>query len=700
MLIAANSQKLEQITHPQERTVTAYINDLPVVATDKVSVKVKLAKTNETFLLSYYQPYQADLGIQRPSFKPGDYYRFELSLKPPHSNANGVGFDRERWLFRHGIDAIGSIRSWQKLEPGHINLTQRIKVSINQWRYRVSELLDLDIQDERTNALLHALSIGDKSRFEPIDYHLFQTTGTAHLIAISGLHIGMVAAIGAALGWLMFWLLPQQRLPRPLLQVIVGLCLATGYAALAGFSVSTQRALIMLAVYGWFKWRRRTAYAWDVWSLSLLLVLLLDPLNVLDSGFWLSFWAVAVLILAFQGVPASARKVTGFIKIQWLLLIGMMPLTLLQFGSLKIWAPMVNLLVIPLMTFLYVPVMLMTLLIASITGHIPHLLATYLTYVSSKFWQLLQHFSQLDFAFMSWPINNAWSFLLLTLAAIILLLPKAVPQRYWAVLLIPMALWPPLNSLNMGQFKAEFLDIGQGTSVLISTQNHHLLYDVGARFPSGFNMADAVILPMLKQLRINQLDRVILSHDDNDHSGSYPNLAEGMTILETLSTDGFHIDCIVGQKWQWDGVNFEVLSPYNLIPNFKNNSSCVLKVSTATTSLLLTGDIEQAVEYRLRKHHPEAIVSDILLIPHHGSNTSSSPEFVAAVKPQLAINSSGAYNQFKHPTEQIKAVYNNLNIPMVDTQNSGRITVTTPLNSDDELKIEQFRQLHPRFWRR
>lgn len=700
VLVAANSQLQQQINAVEQRTVDAVIIDLPVVDTHKTSFKIQ-TREQQTFLVSHYSGYQNTLTAQQlPDYQPGQYYRFELLIKPPHSTANGVGFDRERWLFRHGIDGIATIRQAQQLDTIRLPLIQAIKVYINQWRQQISNQLDNHFVDERSNALIHALSIGDKSRFEPQDYRLFQASGTAHLIAISGLHIGMVAAIGAGLGWLLFTLFPQQRLPRPLLQVITGLSFALIYAGLAGFSVSTQRALIMLAVYGFFKWRRRSAYAWDVWSISLLSVLIIDPLNVLDAGFWLSFWAVAVLILAFQGRSSQHSKLIDFIKIQWLLLIGMMPLSLLQFGSLKVWAPLVNLMVIPIMTILMIPLLLLVLLLAGLSGHIPDFLIRYLNMICDLFWALLDQFAAFGGSAWSWPINSSLSFVVLTLAAIILLLPRALPHRYWAVLLIAIALWPSQTSLAPGQFKAEFLDIGQGTSVLISTQKHHLLYDVGARFPSGFNMADAVVLPLLNQQQIKHLDSVILSHKDNDHAGAYEPLSQAMSIGQTLSTDGRFIDCVVGQQWQWDGVDFMVLSPYNIQPYLKNNSSCVLKISTPQTSLLLTGDIEQAVEYRLTQQHPTELSADILLIPHHGSNTSSSAEFVATVNPKIAINSSGAYNQFQHPTAQVKRVYENLSIPIYDTQHSGRISLITPLNSQTEPTIEQFRQQHPKIWRR
>ncbi len=699
VLVVANSQQQQQLTIKEHRTVNAVITNLPVASSHKISFIIETTD-RQTLLVSHYRGYQnQSVPSNPPDYRPGDQYRFDLLLKPPHGTANGVGFDRERWLFRHGIDALATIQNAVKVEHTRPGWRLSLKIKMNQWRHHVSAQLDRYFSEPRSNALLHALSIGDKSRFEPQDHKLFQATGTAHLIAISGLHIGMVGAIGAGLGWLLFTLFPQQHLPRPLLQVTIGFMLAAAYAALAGFAVSTQRALIMLAVYAGFKWLRRSAYAWDVWSISLLLVLVLDPLNVLDNGFWLSFWAVAVLIFAFQGRSSQHPKWLDFIKIQWLLLIGMMPLSLLQFGSLKLLAPLVNVIVIPLMTVLFIPFLLLTLLWLQISGSIPIVLVDYMNFISALFWRFLDQFKSIDVTALAWPVQGVWSLGLLTLAAIILLLPKAIPQRLWGLVLIAIALWPQTNRPQPGHFQADILDVGQGTSVLIQTQNHQLLYDVGARFPSGFNFADAVIVPLLRQNRIDVVDTVILSHKDNDHAGAYPNLAQAISIGQTLSTDGRFKACIKGQQWQWDGVQFEVLSPYNLKPYLKNNSSCVLKISTAETTLLLTGDIEQAVEYRLTLHHPLAIQSDILLIPHHGSNTSSTPEFVAAVNPTIALNSSGAFNQFNHPTEKIKAVYKNQNIPILDTQTSGRITLTSPVNKQEPFKIIQFRQHNPRFWR-
>lgn len=700
VLVSANSQQKQQITRMEHRSIQAVITDLPVVSPHKTSFILETAD-HQKILVSHYRGFQTRSATTPiPDYKPGEQYHFEVLLKPPHGTANGVGFDRERWLFRHGIDAVGSIQQVRQSENLRPAFRTSLSIKINQWRHHVSGQLNRLFPDSRSNALLHALSIGDKSRFEPQDHRLFQTTGTAHIIAISGLHIGMVAAIGAGLGLLLFAVFPQQRLPRPLIQVMIGLSLAVAYAALAGFAVSTQRALIMLSVYACFKWIRRSAYAWDVWSVSLLLVLISDPLSVLDNGFWLSFWAVAVLIFAFQGRPTSSPNWLNFIKVQWLLLIGMMPLSFLQFGNLKLFTPLVNLIAIPLMTVLLIPFLLVMLFWLHLSPDVPMILVNHLDSVSRLFWRLLDWFDTMAVTPISWSVYGIWSLVLLTLAAIILLMPKAIPQRFWALLLIPIALWPQTDRPAVGHFRADILDVGQGTSVLIRTRNHHILYDVGARFPSGYNFADATIVPLLKHHRIHYLDRVILSHKDNDHAGAYPALNKAIKIGQTLSTDGRHMPCVAGQTWTWDQVRFEIISPYNLQPYLNNNSSCVLKVNGSGFSFLLTGDIEQAVEYRLSHHHRQQIQSDVLLIPHHGSNTSSTSEFVSAVNPQLAINSSGAYNQFKHPTSQVSAVYASLNIPIIDTQNSGRITLTTSHDSMDEFQIEQFRQQNPRFWRR
>ncbi|TDR19307.1 competence protein ComEC [Marinicella litoralis] len=688
-MLACQIQLQSEIETPQKRSFQGRIESLPKHTAQKVSFISSHSESKQSFLLNWYSKGQS----KQVDFEPGNLYQFEVSLKPPHGMANGIGFDREKWLFRNRIDGIGTIKSMDLIAEKTRPLSSNI---LNQWRATTGKSIDQHFKEQRINGLIHALSIGDKSHFEHQDFQLFQNTGTAHLIAISGLHIGMVALLGWLLGGLVFQLLPQQIIPKSLIQIYLGLLFAVLYAALAGFAVSTQRALIMLLVYALFKIFRRASYAWDVWSTSLLAVLLLDPLNVLDAGFWLSFTAVAVLILSFNGISNTHSRTSNFIVMQWRLLLGMLPLSLLVFSRVNLLAPLINLLMIPLMTFLLVPMIMLLLIIGTLFNFMPETLIDLLSWSSQLFLDLLTWFAH----HASWPIhvavNSWWQLALLGMGTTLFILPKAIPQRFWGLPLILMAIIPIEDRIKLGQFNAYFLDVGQGLSVVIKTQSHQLIYDVGSAYESGFNMADAITLPWLQQQNITDLDALVLSHQDNDHSGAEDSLLDNTSVETIWGTEKHHLPCIAGTQWQWDNVTFSFLSPYNLTPYLKNNSSCVLKISGTDFSLLLTGDIETPVEYRLSQAAPELIQADVLLVPHHGSKTSSSAEFIQAVNPQLAINSSGKYNPFNHPAKQVVDQYTQLGIPLIDTQDSGMIT----LNTYPTLQYKRFRNESVRIWRK
>lgn len=687
-LLCCQLQLDEQIKHVTNLEIEARVDSLPKYSSTKVSFISNNTQNHQTYLLSKYINDSADL----PEIHVGALYRFSVNLKPPNGTANGVGFDRARWLFRHGIDGIGTIKKMELVNQEKTNINHLI----NSWRASLSQLIDSNFADTKVNGLIHALSIGDKSRLEHQDHVLFQNTGTAHLIAISGLHIGMVAYIGWLLGAVIYYFWPQQRVSRPVIQVLAGIVFAALYACLAGLAVSTVRALIMLIVLACYKLSRRPSYAWDVWASSLFLVLLIDPFNVLDTGFWLSFSAVAVLIYSFSGTSQTTHAFLNFIKMQWVLLIGMLPLTLSTFSAVKLMAPVVNLFMIPLMTFLLIPVLLFMLIWGSVFSYFPTVLVKIINTLGHLFLEMLNAFNQFSVLSIDLTLSHWWQFILLFLGAMILISPQAIPQRLWGVLFIILAMYTPKTSLPKGHFNAYFLDVGQGLAVYIETQNHQLIYDVGAASESGFNMADATIIPFLKQQHINHLDSLILSHQDNDHAGSAPHLSAQITTGKIWGTEQQHQACISQTHWQWDGVQFTFLSPNNLTPYLKNNSSCVLKIESPKSSLLLTGDIESPVEFRLTQQPNQHINSDVMLIPHHGSKTSSTQSFIHAVDPQVAINSSGQYNRFNHPAPEILARYQQQGITVLDTQHSGLITMSTY----PQLNFSEFRRNNPKIWRK
>ena len=674
-------------TEPTPMSANIRVDSLPRISPQKISFIGTDVAHNKTYLLSQF----ASPGMQPHPFRAGEVYAMTMTIKPPHGTANGVGFDRERWLFRHQISGLGNIQSHQ-----YVGSSQRPSAQINRWRAHISERLDQLFSDPPVSALVHALTLGDKSHFDQRTFDTLQATGTAHLIAISGLHIGMVAWLGWILGAWIFYLRPQQWLPKPVIQTLAGLVMAAFYASLAGWSVSTQRAMIMLLVYGLMLLSRSHVRAWDVWAISLMWVLFVDPFNVLDAGFWLSFTAVAILIFAFNFQTAQSQRWWTFLKAQWVLSFGMLPLNALVFNRYNLIAPWINLLAIPLMTFLLVPLLLVLLMIMSILPITPGLLVELIAWLSSSFLSVLHELAQWDFAELSLNINQNWQLILLIVAAVWLIMPAAMPHRSLGLVLIALVLLVPSKPFPANHFRADVLDVGQGLSVLISTRNHHLLYDVGAAYDSGFNQADAVVLPFLAKNHIQALDGLVLSHRDNDHAGAAPQLLNAMVVHQVWDTISERSLCHAGHSWQWDGVTFTFLSPPNVTPYLHNNSSCVLKVTNQQHSLLLTGDIEKPVEYRLSQMPPEWLQADTMLVPHHGSKTSSTDAFIAAVNPQTAINSAGQFNPFGHPKIEIKKRYQDMGIQFIDTQTSGLISLSTY----PQPRFSEFRVQHPKIWRK
>lgn len=685
-MLQAHQQNLQRHHSPSQATLTVRVDSLPKTSPNKTSFIGTDQVSNRQYLFSQYLNQTTDL----PRYQSGHWYRLQVNIKPPHGTANGVGFDREKWLFRHGIDGLASIKHSEPM----VAMGDR-GWSVNHWRQSWAERLDQAFTEPRINALVQALTIGDKSDFTASDRTLFQHTGTAHLIAISGLHIGMVAWLGWLLGGWLYRCWPQQRVTRPQLQVWLGLLLATAYALLAGFTVATQRALVMLLVYGVLRLTRRAPFSWDVWSISLLVVLLIDPMQVLDAGFWLSFTAVAILILAFSGHAVNTPKWLIFIKMQFILLLGMLPLSLAIFTRINLLSPWVNLLMIPLMTFVLVPLLLLLLLLGSCLAALPGWLVSTIDWVSGQLLQLLDWFNQFNDWSVVWGVQTTWQYLFLVAGVLWLLLPRAVPQRGWGLLLLATGLIQPAKTIPHGQLEAHFMDVGQGLSVLIKTQNHSLLYDVGAAHDGGFNLADAVVIPYLQQQHIQRLDALVLSHQDNDHSGAASVLLKHIPTHTIWGTEDHHQACIAGQQWTWDGVTFHFLSPLNLTPYLHNNSSCVLKISNATDSLMLTGDIEAPVEFRLSQLPPAEIMVDVLLMPHHGSKTSSTDAFIEAVKPSWVVNSSGAHNPFNHPAPSVMQRHVERAIPVLDTQREGLIQ----WRSHPTPHFQTFRTQQPRIWR-
>ncbi|HFC31069.1 MAG TPA: DNA internalization-related competence protein ComEC/Rec2, partial [Oceanospirillales bacterium] len=471
---------------PEENIgISAQIINLPKITQQKAKFLVKVIKiddnlkkkiTTKKLLVSWYDDF--------PKLEVGQVWNFELKLKPNHSYQNPASYDYSKWLFRHQIDATATVKKAQ-----FIGNKSNLFVFINQLRQKIAQIINSNIASQRVQALLIALSIGDKSHISFKDSTLFAETGTAHLIAISGLHVGLIAFVGVIIANFLFFLFPSERFNRIKLQAIMAILFALFYAVLAGLSIPTMRAFIMVAVFSFAHVNKTQITRWQAWSVALFIILLIDPLSVLDAGFWFSFAAVALLMFAFNGRKLAKNKFILFFQAQIVILIGLMPLMIIVFHKINLLTPLANLLVLPLASLILIPLLLTSLFCSFLLPFIANFMFVLLEKVTLAFFAILDYLQ--NFSYLSLNIVNLNTIALLGLMffSLILLLPRLVRFKYLAVfLLIPLFI-KPTNNLQKGEFIVNVLDVGQGLSIFIQTKNHSIIYDTGAKFDSGFSLA-------------------------------------------------------------------------------------------------------------------------------------------------------------------------------------------------------------------
>ncbi len=688
-LLIANLHKKHQLSKVPVELVTlkGYVSEIPSVSAKKIKFILQLENKLENLpikklLISWYDTDQ--------NISPGQVWQLTLKVKPIHALNNPATFDYSKWLFRHGIDATATVKNGELVGVGYDDFFSRI----NTVRVKIAQIIANNINSKRVVSLLTALIIGDKSLITNEDSQLFQKTGTAHLIAISGLHIGLMAFIGLLIGRFLFYVFTSQQYNRYMFEAFFSIALALVYALLAGMSIPTIRALVMVVVFALSYVNKSHISRWNAWSMALFAVLLFDPLSVLDAGFWFSFTAVAVLMFAYSGKAFEKNKVLGFVKAQLVILVGLLPLMVVVFHQFNILTPFANFLVLPLASIVLIPLLFLSLFVFTISESLAHYVFYAVEKAAELIFYVLDYLSQFEFLKIAMPSFSGFYVVILSLSVIILLLPRLFRWKWLIfVLFIPLFL-PANNDLNEKEFKINVLDVGQGLSVIIRTKKHTLVYDTGAKYESGFSMAQAVALPVLQSFGVRKLDKLVLSHTDNDHAGGAQDL---ITFFNPQVFDvmGEFNNCQYPLSWNWDGVDFEVLSPFELEPYMGNNTSCVIKVSNEKNSTLLTADIEEPVEYRLLTQFPSKIKSDVVLVPHHGSLSSSSEDFIKAVNPKFALNSSGFANQFHHPHTKVKQRYESLAIPFYDTQSAGMIEV---YSDNSKIHVMTYLSNNQHFW--
>lgn len=637
----------------------------------------------------------------RISIHAGEAWQLTVRLKRRRGFANPGGYDYEAQLFREGVDATGYVR---------MDARNR-RLSLPSARYRVLRMrawlidkIAIALPGHPMQGIVRGLVVGDQQAIGSEQWQVFARTGISHLVAISGLHIGMVAMLVAWLGGLMArW--PQAqvlRLSKIDLRATFGLTAAWVYSLLAGMSVPTQRTLIMLCVYFGALLLRRRIDVWQGFGLALLLVLLVDPFAPLAIGMWLSFGAVAVILINVSGRVGQGRMLSEFLRIQWVVTLGLLPPLLSAFGNVSLIAPLVNLLAIPVFTLLIVPSALMGTLIAAI--YLPlgiwllQLSATLLTWMYDG----LQWAASLHLAVWHFPRPSVWAMLMLAGGALLTIAPLLWPLRFCGFLLCLPALCWQTPRLPTGAFDLTLLDVGQGLAVVLRTREHVLLYDAGPAFRSGRDTGELVVLPYLHANGVRRLDMVMASHGDDDHIGGLRSVLRGIPVQRLMVGPSVpHADfsaelCRSGDYWQWDQVEFRVLHPAaEDHDDSDNNSSCVLSVSGAGGSALLLGDVEKPVEKQLLADHLIR-PTEVVVAAHHGSRSSSTAEFVQAVKARYVFFSAGYRNRWGFPKTEVVERWTAGGAHAYSTIDSGAVTIE--ILPEGLAAPQEYRKLYPHYW--
>lgn len=665
---------------------------------------------------------------------PGQHWRFAVRLNRPHGFSNPGGFDYEAWLFQQGVSARGYVRDspWNQLmtEP-----SSGVGFSPSAWLHTARYLLKIKLQrmlaGSEYGGLLIALLLGDRSAISQDSWALFTATGSNHLFVISGLHIGMISGFAFTLALVVAKLVRIGRLlPAQKFAAFFALAAAFMYAFLAGFSMPTQRAFIMIAalICGLF-WNTRYQISFRI-LLAVFVVLLLNPLALTNSGFWLSFIAVAAL-LAFAGssqasasveqieIPARDRVraiANLFIRPQLIVFLALAVPLIFFTQQLSLLAPVVNIIAIPVVGFLIVPICFTALLLSFAYESAAILLFDIAHGIISLLIKFMEFLVEWGAGVLQLQVTqpNSWNVLVLFFAVLLLLLPKGVCRKslvlplLFCVLPIPERLRSPNTQGNI--LRLHVVDVGQGLAVIVQTRNHALLYDTAANLSPDFNIGSAVVVPALRALGIRSLAAVVVSHGDNDHAGGLRGIEPNITI-ERLISNGKELNtklpielCRDASAWEWDGVEMRFLQS-GLDYSSENNNSCVLQIRSSVGSVLLPGDIEREAEAQLARKYGAELASEVLLAPHHGSRSSSSYAFLKRVEPDYVVFSAGYRNSFGHPHDMVVTRYGEFASKILTTADTGMISFEfNDANSenvaqkDKTIFISEHRKQNSRYW--
>lgn len=619
-----------------------------------------------------------------PTVRAGERWRMTLRLKAPHGQHNPHGFDYELWMWERGVQASAYVREGARV-AAPLRLAQTWQAPVAQARQWVRERIQSRVEAPAQAALVAALVVGEQNAIEQADWEVFRATGVAHLVAISGLHVTMFAWLAMALigrGWrgnasLCLWV------PAPHAALAGGVLLATAYAVFSGWGLPAQRTCVMLASVACLHWWG-VRWPWPQrWLLACAVVLAWDPWAWLQAGFWLSFVAVAVLFSSDSDARRQAgwrgltQRLLAALREQWIVTLALAPLTLLLFGQVSLIGLLANLLAIPWITWLVTPLAMLGVLWAPLWDLAAAAIGLWL--------DGLRWLATLPWATLVRPTPPVWLAAagMLGVALLVLRLPWHM-RGLGVPLLLLLFLWQPARPAT-GHFELLAADVGQGNAVLVRTARHALLYDTGPTYGPQSDAGQRVLVPLLQALQV-PLDRVVLSHRDADHAGGaaavlamqpQADLLSSIEDTHVLQTQRPARRCVAGQHWEWDGVVFDILHPQPTDyarRGSPNALSCVLRVRAAAgATALLVADIEAAQEAALLAGGAD-LRADWLLVPHHGSKTSSSADFLDAVQPHMAMVQAGYRNRYGHPVPLVLQRYAERNILVQDSPHCGAMT--------------------------
>jgi len=668
-------------------------------------VEESAAPLPQKISLAWYKGFRDEELHTLPPLHAGERWRLTVRLKRPHGNVNPHGFDYERWLLEQGIRATGYVRPApdnQRLDafvPGLMYGVERLREGVRE-RFRLA------LPEGAYTGVLVALAVGDQRSIPPELWRVFARTGISHLVAISGMHVTMIAALFAAAVSGLWRRSPALALRWPAQQagVAAGFVVALVYCLLAGWGVPAQRTLYMLGCVAVALVLRRETAPGRVLALALAVVLVFDPWAVMAAGFWLSFGAVALLFLVGSGRLVPDGRLRGALRAQWAVTLGLVPALLVLFQQFSLVSPLANAIAIPLVSFVVTP-------LAIGFAILPLQMLADLAHGAFALTMLAIHWlAELPWASWQQAAPPAWLAVLATLGCLWALLPRGTSARWVGLAMLwPLLLWMPARPAP-GEARVTVLDVGQGLAVHVQTASHDLIYDTGPAFSADANSGERILLPYLRAGGVRRLDSLVVTHQDNDHSGGAEALLTGIPVAEVRSSlsenhparliaGARHQPCVAGQAWEWDGVRFTMLHPARAAddsPGSKTNDvACVLRVDAAGLGVLLTSDIEAVSEAALLQGQAAQLASDVLVVPHHGSRSSSTAAFIEATRPRWVIFPVGYLNRFRHPNAQVWARWAASGAEMWRTDTAGAVSVHLAPGGPH---IEAAREVAPRYW--